>query len=1017
MSQKKKPPTAFAEGGWNPPEPPAMAENSTLNTSSPPIPNLGRLQERLAKEIKGEVRFDRADRYLYSTDASLYQITPIGVVVPRTVEDVAKTVRIASEAGVPILPRGAATSLSGQVVGSAIIIDLSKYLNRIGVVDRDTMTVKVEAGVVLGRLNAHLKPLGLMFAPDVSTADRATIGGMIGNNSAGARSLRFGKTAEHVQALDVVLSDGTQTSFGPLSPAELEAICRREDLIGQAHRAVRDEVAGHEAAIRAKFPRILRRVSGYNLDEFVPGLPVRAVDWQDEPWEFNLSKLIVGSEGTLAVVTSAELKVVPTPKAQGLVVVSFATIPAALDRLHEFLETGPVAVEMLDRMILDLAARNPDYARSLSFAEGHPEAVLAAQYYADSAEELADRADNLARRFAGRPGVLGVRKTLADAAKDDFWKIRKAGLSLLMGMVGDPKPVAFVEDTAVSVEKLPEFYRRFHEVVARHGTEAACYGHADVGCLHIRPVLNMKTAEGVAAVRSIAAEISDLVAEFEGAMSGEHGDGLARSRWNRKLFGEEVYSAFEAIKHAFDPKNLLNPGKVVAEPDPGDNLRFGTSYHTEEPPETAFDFSGQGGFARAVELCSGVGACRKTQGGTMCPSYMVTLEEEHSTRGRANLLRLVMSGAIPAEGLASEALDQALDLCLQCKACKTECPSNVDMAKLKAEYLHQKYKSRPVPIGSLLMGNIHRLSAIGSATAPITNWTTRQPAFRWLMEKVAKIDRRRILPTYERDHLRRWFRRHRPDSRAGKHGQVILLDDCFTTYNNPSVGRAAVRVLEAAGYTVKLAGLPCCGRPAISKGLLSLARDLAEENVARLVESARRGVPILGCEPSCLLTLVDEYRDFRLGTDADLVASQSFLIEQFVADPERVPNLPLRPRSGKVLMHGHCQQKALTGMAASVQALRRIPDLEVQPIDSGCCGMAGSFGYELGHYEVSQALAERVLLPSARAEPDAILAAPGFSCRSQVHGLAGLQALHPIEIIAEQIVVDYEVASGPDPAH
>jgi FAD/FMN-containing dehydrogenase/Fe-S oxidoreductase len=967
------------------------------------IAGASRLFDRLRRETSAEVRFDDPSRWLYATDASLYQVEPVGVVLPRTVDDLAASVKIAAELGVPVVPRGAATSLSGQTIGEGLILDLSKYLNRVGIVDRDRMTVKVEPGVVLDRLNAHLRPLGLMFGPDVSTSDRATIGGMIGNNSAGARSLKYGKTVDHVRSLDVILDDGTLATFGPVAPDALDAVCLRKDRVGQLHTSVRGIVDRHRDAITAHFPKILRRVSGYNLDEFVPGLPVRAPGWVDDPWAFNLARLIVGSEGTLAVIAGAELKVVPIPPAQGLVILSFATIPAALDRLAEIIATGPAAVEMVDRMMLDLAASNPDYARSLSFAEGRPAAVLAAQFYADSAEELAERADSLARMFEGSPGVLGVRKSLSESAKDDFWKIRKAGVSLLMGMVGDAKPVAFVEDTAVDPAHLPAFYDRFAAILADHGTVGACYGHADVGCLHIRPVLNVKTEEGVEKLRSIAREVSDLVVEYGGSMSGEHGDGLARSGWNAKLFGPEVYSAFEEIKHAFDPFDRMNPGKVVASPDPGESLRIGPSYHSHEPEATLFDFSGQGGFARAVEMCSGVGACRKNGGGTMCPSYMITLDEKDTTRARANTLRLVMSGEIPADGLASDALDDSLDLCLQCKACKTECPSNVDMSKLKAEYLYQKYQTRPIPLGSLLMGHIHQLSRLGSATAPLANATLRNPGFQWLLEKVAKIDRRRTLPTFAFDNLRRWFKKHQPDPRAGSRGKVVLMDDCFTTYNNPQVGRAAVKVLEAGGYQVELAGLACCGRPAISKGLLGQARDLARDNVAKLVEHARAGTPILGCEPSCLLTLVDEYRDFRLGPDADLVASASRLVEAFVADRSSMPELALKPGSGKVLLHGHCQQKALVGTSGSVGALRRIEGLEVKELDSGCCGMAGSFGYELGHYAMSEALANRVILPAVRAEPTAKLVAPGFSCRSQVHGLAGIDATHPIEVIADHL--------------
>jgi FAD/FMN-containing dehydrogenase/Fe-S oxidoreductase len=965
--------------------------------------SLNRLADRLRGETRAEIHFDPGMRALYATDASLYQVEPLGVVIPKSSADVLATVAIAAAEKVPILPRGAATSLSGQTVGPAIVIDFSKFLNRIGVVDRNAMTVRVEPGVVLDQLNDHLKPIGLMFGPDVSTSDRATIGGMLGNNSAGARSLRYGKTVDHVHSIEAVLADGTTTTLGPLSEVALDQVCSQGDVVGRIHRVVRDTVAQHTPAIRARFPHILRRVSGYNLDEFVPGLPVRPVGFVDPPWQFNLAKLIVGSEGTLAVAAATVLKLVPIPKAQGLVVLSFATIPGALDRLAEIIDTGPVAVEMLDRMILDLAAENPLFAQYLNFTEGRPAAVLAAQFYDDSADDLAQRARDLAGKFQGHAGVLGVRVRLQDAAKDDFWKVRKAGFSLLMGMVGDAKPVAFVEDTAVDPQRLPAFYERFQKIVDQHGVKAACYGHADVGCLHIRPIINVKTGAGVETLRALAREVSDLVVEFGGAMSGEHGDGLARSLWNRKLFGPEIYAAFQAVKTAFDPENRLNPGKVVGDADPGDNLRIGPHYHPKEPDPTVLDFSGQGGFAGAVEMCSGVGACRKTASGTMCPSYMVTNDEMHSTRGRANLLRLAMTGDLPAgdNGFDDDTLHQALDLCLQCKACKTECPSKVDMAKLKAEVLFQHYQNRPRPLSHLLLGQIFRLNRMAAATAPLTNRMLSSPAFKWLLEKAAGIDRRRTLPAFARGHFRKWFGRHRPAAGAGARGSVVLLDDCFTTYNEPEVGVAAVQVLEAAGYSVELAGLACCGRPAISKGLLPLARELAEANVQKLAPLARRGMAIVGCEPSCVATLVDEYRDFRLGPDADLVAAAAILVDAFVSDPARAPELALLPRPGRVLLHGHCQQKAVLGTAGTLAALRRVPGLEIKELDAGCCGMAGSFGYELGHYEVSEALANRVLIPSAKADPAARLVAPGFSCRSQVHGLAGLSALHPIQVLAE----------------
>jgi FAD/FMN-containing dehydrogenase/Fe-S oxidoreductase len=971
------------------------------NWLTPPTPALKRFEAALKSRTKAELRFDRAARGLYATDASLYEIPPLGIVLPRTADDVAVALALAAEEKLPVLPRGGATSLSGQTVGEAIVVDFSKFMNRIGVVDRDRNQVFVEPGVVLDQLGAHLKPLGLMFGPDVSTSDRATLGGMIGNNSAGARSLRYGKTVDHVLRLDTVLDDGTPAHFAPLDEAELARTCSGADRIAQLHRTVRDTVARHRTAIETHFPHILRRVSGYNLDEFVPGLPVRAVGWPDEPFRFNMSRLIVGSEGTLAMVTGAWLKVVPTPRAQALVVLSYDSIPAALDSLGAILETRPIAVEMLDRMILDLAAQQPDLATRLTFATGRPEAVLAAQYHGDSGEELAERADQLRARLEHAPGVLGIRVSSQDAAKDDFWKVRKAGLSLLMGMIGDAKPVAFVEDTAVSPERLPEFYERFGAIVRKHDARFACYGHADVGCLHLRPILNMKKAEDVAAMQAIAREVSDLVLEFRGAMSGEHGDGLARSRWNRKLFGEEVYHAFQTIKQAFDPGGRMNPGKVVAEPDLGDHLRIGPAYHAPDPPHTQLDWSRQGGFARAVELCSGVGACRKPTGGTMCPSYMITRDEDHSTRGRANLLRLAISGRLP-EGLAGDELHAALDLCLGCKACKAECPSNVDMAKLKAEALHQRHRSHGTPLGALLLGHVHWLARAGSALAPVSNWIGHFDLGRWLLESLTGIDRRRKLPTFRHDHLKRWLRK-----RGGSHprspaaGKVVLLDDCFTTYHGPEVGIAAIELLEAAGYEVQLAGITCCGRAAFSKGLLDLAGSLARDTLERLEPFVKSGLPILGCEPSCLTMLTDEYRDMRLGSRADQTARRADLVDAFLARSERFAALRFQAIDQPVILHGHCQQKATLGMAGTRSLLSRIPGIQLDELDSGCCGMAGSFGYERSHHDLSVALAERVLLPAIRENPDARVVAPGFSCRSQIEGLSRGRPVHPVQLLAE----------------
>ena len=739
----------------------------------------------------------------------------------------------------------------------------------------------------------------------------------------------------------------------------------------------------------------------------MPGLPVRPAGWHDEPWQFNLAKLIVGSEGTLAVAAAALLKVVPAPgrPGAGRVVV----------RDHR---GGPRSAGR-DRR--DGPGRRRD-ARPDDPRPGGPEPVVRPASRTsprDAPRPFWPPSSTPTRRRSWPSGPKTWPANSRDGraswafandwsmpATDDFWKVRKAGFSLLMGMVGDAKPIAFVEDTAVDPAQLPAFYDRFRRIVERHGVRAACYGHADVGCLHIRPLINVKTRDGVETLRSIAREVSDLVVEFGGAMSGEHGDGLARSLWNRKLFGPEIYAAFQAVKRAFDPENRLNPGKVVGDADPGENLRIGPDYHPHEPHPTLLDFSNQGGFARAVEMCSGVGACRKTASGTMCPSYMVTRDEIHTTRGRANLLRLAMTGELPGQddGLDNETLHEALDLCLQCKACKNECPSQVDMAKLKAEVLHQHYHNRPRPLSHLLLGQIFRLNPIAAATAPLTNRALRSPAFKWLLEKAAGIDRRRTLPTFAHAHFRKWFRGHQVDARAGERGSVVLLDDCFTTYNDPEVGIAAVRVLEASGYRVELAGLACCGRPAISKGLLPLARELATRQCpeacdlrppghsdrrlrAELPGDAHRRVsripPGARCRTGCK-GLADDRRLCRRSGERARLAARALVAAAcwFMATASK------RPWSARRAHSPPC-----AGCRSST----------VKELDSGCCGMAGSFGYEHGHYEVSEALANRVLIPAALADPEARLVAPGFSCRSQVHGLAGIEAVHPIEILSEQL--------------
>ncbi|HWG46147.1 MAG TPA: FAD-linked oxidase C-terminal domain-containing protein [Gemmataceae bacterium] len=954
------------------------------------------LARHLRKHLAGEVRFDPTSRRLYSTDASIYQMEPLGVVIPKSIADIVAIVQIAAEAEVPITARGGGTSLSGQSIGPGIVLDCSKYLNAILDIDPTGRIARVQPGVVLDALNNALDQYDLQFGPDVATASRANLGGMIGNNSAGARSIVYGKTIDHVRGLGVVLADGSSARFDPISPAEWERRGAVRSLEGNIYQQVRAVVRDECEEIERRFPRILRRVSGYNLDVLSAGL-------NDGQQPVGLHQLIVGSEGTLAVITEAELGLLPKPKVRGLLVPQFATLGAAMDAVAPCLEMQPSAVELMDHLLLELTAKNLALKDTMKAIQGQPQAVLMVEFSGDDAAEVADRVERLQRRLAGVNGLTASVPALDPSLREPLWNLRRAAMPLLYGMTGDRKPVTFVEDTAVAPRYLPEFAARFRELLQRHGTDGAFYGHASVGCLHIRPVLNLKDVGDVARMRRITAEVTDLVLEFGGSLSGEHGDGLARSEWNEKMFGPAIYQAFCRVKQAFDPKHLLNPGRIVHAPPMTENLRYGPRYHPSEPA-TLFDYSRQEGFARSIELCNGNGACRKMEGGTMCPSYRATRDEKDTTRGRANALRLALAGQQPLAH--NREVYDVLDLCLMCKGCKAECPSNVDVAKLKAEFLQFYYQDRLRPLSHLFMGNIHRMNRLGAPLAPLINFVQNRRPLRWLLEKLVGIDRRRSLPELHRDHFRRWFSRHKPDALAGTRGRVLLLDDCFTTFNEPAIGRAAVRVLERAGYAVELADLTCCGRPMISKGFLHRTKAVIQEQVGGLARRLADGTPLLGLEPSCLLTLADEWTELLPGPQTKTIAASSHLADNWLAQQIQTNRceLPLRPRPGKCVLHGHCHQKALLGAGGTAAALRLVPELDVTVLDTGCCGMAGSFGFEREHYDLSVQIANLALLPALEQAPAATVVAPGTSCRHQIKDLAGRHACHPLEVLEEQMV-------------
>ena len=959
--------------------------------------NSNDLEHELKKSTRGEVRFDAYSRILYSTDASIYQIEPLGVVIPRGIEDVLAVMEISRRHQVPVLPRGAGTSLAGQAIGQAIVMDFSKYMNRVHEVNAEARSVRVEPGVVLDELNKQLRPTGLFFPPDPATASRCNIGGMIGNNACGSRSIVYGRTSDYLNKLNVTLASGERITVRPLSKDELLNKVHGDSHESRVYRELVRLTQENKDEIERRFPKILRREGGYNLDS------LHSADG------FHLERLLAGSEGTLAVVLEAELRLVERPKATVVMVAHFREIMEALEATQVVLETGPSAVELLDKMILDLTRSSPSYSNSMTFVEGDPAALLVIEFAGEGSEELKSRMDEAEKRLrrAGL-GFAFLRET-AEEAQANVWKVRKAGQGLLLGMPGERKYTTIVEDTAVAPEKLPAYIKRFREIIRDHDTEAAYYAHASAGCLHIRPLINLKKSEDIAKLKSIAEAVSDLVLEFGGALSGEHGDGYLRSPFNRKMFGTKLYEVFREVKRVFDPKRLLNPGKIVDSPAMTDNLRLQQTNDSliliqpgKKPLQSVFDHSRQEGLIGAIEMCSGVGACRKRGEGTMCPSYMVTGEEEHSTRGRAVLLQAAISGRLPHSELASDRMFEAMDLCLECKGCKGECPANVDMAKLKTEFLAQYYQQHMPPMRSFLFGEIAKVNEAASMLPFFLNFVARNQLARWIMEKAWGIDRRRALPLMAKERFSQWFDKRKIAADEALPA-VGLFVDTFTEFNYPEVGQAAVRVLEAAGYRVERLQTQCCGRPLLSKGLVSRAIENAQANISILSRAVSKGLPIVGLEPSCLLTFRDEYPALLPGPQTQRIADNSLLLEEFL-DPARLQIgavAPLGSLPRKALFHGHCHLKALVGSGPSMRLLASVSKLQVEEVDSGCCGMAGSFGFEKEHYEMSIALAERRLAPAVRAlDRDALVVASGVSCRQQILHTTGRMPLHPAEVLA-----------------
>ena len=970
----------------------------------------GTLEAHLSDTLAGEVRFDLYSKALYSTDASLYQIQPIGVVIPKDRQDIIKTVQIASEHNVPILPRGGGTSLAGQSVGEAIVLDMSKYMNQLLEVNVAESWARVQPGIVLDELNHKLKPHGLMYAPDVATSSRANVGGTIGNNSAGSHSLIYGKTIDHVMSLDLVLSNADEITASPISLEKLEAKKQGNTLEANIYRELCRICEDNASEIRKRYPRILRRVAGYNLDEFVKDAGSKEVtpyrrDGCDENRPFSLAKILVGSEGTLATTVEATVNLVPVPNLTALCVVHFESLIAAMEAMQPILECNPTAVELIDKTILDMARGSLEFSRLTTFIQGEPAALLAVEFYGETEAELESQLERLEKMLKSAGFGYACVRCFSAEEKSRVWETRKAGLGLLMGMKGDAKPVGFVEDAAVPIAHLPEYVRRFDEIVTAHDTTAAYYAHASVGLLHNRPIVNLKSETDIQKMHDIAREVRDLLMELDGAMSGEHGDGLVRSEWIESMFGPEIYQALTEVKRAFDPNGLMNPGKIVDAPPMTENLRFGADYNTIKI-DTYFDFSSQDGFGRAIEMCNGVGACRKTLTGTMCPSFIGTREEEHSTRGRANALRAIISGALPHTEFTDERLQEVLDLCLGCKACKAECPSNVDMAKIKYEVMAHYHKANGLPLHRRLFGEIGALAPLGSMFSPFSNWAVNNGISKWIAEKLVGVDRRRDMPTFVRPTYEQWFQKRR--SRRTSDKKVVLFADTFMNYSEPSIGKAAVALLEACGFEVLLPEKRCCGRPLISEGMLDRAIENANYNIDALRGYADAGIPIIGCEPSCTSTITDDYVELIGTPDAKRVAAATYSFEEFFAQLAEKDALPLafsaEPRD--ILLHGHCHQRALVGIQPTVQMLSLPVQHNVSVIDSSCCGMAGAFGYEKVHYDLSMKIGELRLFGAVREKPpdSFTLSAAGFSCRHQLEHGTGVQAKHPIEVLRESMI-------------
>lgn len=968
-----------------------------MNVTTRPTIGDSRLADRLRRETRGEVLFSASDRGRYATDASIYQIEPYGVLVPRSIEDVHAAMAICREDGIPVLPRGGGTSQCGQTVNRALVMDCTKYLRNVVSVDAEARTARVQPGITLGALNDALKKHGLFFPVDPSTWQRCTIGGMAGNNSCGSKSIRYGLMADNVTAIDALLADGSRFAFGELPdnlggdiPAPAAELIQRLRALG----------AREAEEIAARFPNQLRRVGGYNIESLTPAARAEG--------RGNLARLLVGSEGTLAFSAALDLKLWPIKPRKMLGICQFPTFRAAMAASQHLVTLDPEAVELVDRTMIDLGRSIPIYRATIDkMVKGEPDSLLIVEFHGHEDAPLLQALDRLDEMMAD----LGYPDAVVRATDPGFQaaiaEVREAGLNIMMSMKGDGKPVSFIEDCAVGLDDLADYTERLNDVFAKHGTKGTWYAHASVGCLHVRPVLNMKDGEDVKKMRTIAEECFALVREYKGSHSGEHGDGIVRSEFNEPMFGSRIARAFEEVKDAFDPNALLNPGRVVRPPRMDDRtlFRYAPGYAADAAITPVLDWSDYpgplGGLLGAVEMCNNNGTCRKFDANVMCPSYRVTRDEQHLTRGRANTLRLALTRQLGPEALASDEVAQAVSLCVSCKGCKRECPTGVDMARMKIEVLAARAKAHGIGWRERIIATMPRWARWASLFPPLANARDTIPGLAGLSERLLGLAAERTLPRF------RWNDFHDAELRApdGRAGEVILFPDVFNRYFEPENLRAAVAVLRAAGYDPAIAR-PARGTRPLDEGRTLLAAGLVEQARAearRTLEALSAfASPVIGIEPSSLTTLRDEFLALLPGEAARALAARAFLLSEFLDREKAV--LPLKPIAAEAHIHGHCHQKAFGAFPPAVALLKRIPGLTVTPITSSCCGMAGAFGYQTETLETSKAMAELSLLPAVRsAAKDAIIVADGTSCRHQIADLSGREALHSVRVLEKAL--------------